>query len=211
MSIESVIISNHLILCHPLLLLPSIFPSIRVFAVSQLFASGCQRIGASASASVLSVNIQGWFTLVLTGLISLQSKGLVFNCLHDISPGCVSGRLLSKMAAMISPKILCPVTMIDGYMCSLISNSATQWTVARQAPLSMEFSGKNTGVDCHFFLQRIFLTQGSNPCLLCLLHFQADSLPLSHLGSPWALCWYSSHQNLLIHNDVKDSLYMIFD
>ena len=46
------------------------------FPVSRLFASGSQSIGASASASVLSVNIQGWFPLGLTGLISLQSKGL---------------------------------------------------------------------------------------------------------------------------------------
>ena len=37
---------------------------------------------------------------------------------------------------------------------------------------------------CHFLLQGIFPTQGSNPCLLCLLYWQADSLPLSHLGRP---------------------------
>ena len=42
----------------------------------------------------------------------------------------------------------------------------TPWTVARQAPLSMDFSGKNTGMGCHFLLQRIFWTQGSNPDLL---------------------------------------------
>ena len=46
------------------------------FPVSQFFTSGGQSIGTSASASVLSVNIQGWFPLGLTGLISLQSKGL---------------------------------------------------------------------------------------------------------------------------------------
>ena len=44
-------------------------------------------------------------------------------------------------------------------------------------------SGKNTGVGCHSLLQGIFLTQGWNPHLLCLLHWQATSLPLSHLGS----------------------------
>ena len=55
--------------------LPSIFPSIRVFPMSQFFASGSQRIGASASSSVLPMNIQDWFSLGLTGLI-LQSKGL---------------------------------------------------------------------------------------------------------------------------------------
>ena len=70
MFIELVMPSNHLIVYCPLLLLPSIFPSIRVF-------SSCGKsIGVSASASVLSMNIQDCFTLRLTGLISLQSKGL---------------------------------------------------------------------------------------------------------------------------------------
>ena len=75
-SIESVMPSNYLILCRPLLLLPSIFPSMRVFSMSQLFASGGQSIGASVSAPVLPMNIQGWFSLGLTGLVSLLSKGL---------------------------------------------------------------------------------------------------------------------------------------
>ena len=57
MSIELVIPSNHLILCYPLLLLPSIFPSIKVFS-SEFFTSGSQSIGVSASASVLPMNIQ---------------------------------------------------------------------------------------------------------------------------------------------------------
>ena len=58
------------------LLLPSIFPSIRVFPMSWLCTSGGQSIRASISASVLPMNIQDWFPLGLTGLISLQSKGL---------------------------------------------------------------------------------------------------------------------------------------
>ena len=76
MSIESVMPSNHLILCCPLLVTPSIFTSTGSFPASWLFKSGCQSIGASASAPVLPMNIQGWFPLRLTGLISLQSKGL---------------------------------------------------------------------------------------------------------------------------------------
>jgi len=66
--------ANLLILWCFHLLLPSFFPNIKVF--SQLFASGSQSIGASALASVLPVNIQGWFPLGLTDLISLPSKGL---------------------------------------------------------------------------------------------------------------------------------------
>ena len=46
------------------------------------------------------------------------------------------------------------------------------------------FPGRNTGVGCYFLLQGIFLTQGLNLCLLCLLHWQVDSLPLCHLGRP---------------------------
>ena len=60
----------------PLLLPPTIFPSIRAFAVSQFFSSGGQSIGVSASASVHAVNIQNWFPLGWTGWISLQSKEL---------------------------------------------------------------------------------------------------------------------------------------
>ena len=56
MSIESVMPSNHLILCHPLLLLPSIFPASGSFPMSQFFTSGGQSIGVSASASVLPMN-----------------------------------------------------------------------------------------------------------------------------------------------------------
>ena len=63
---------------HPLLslLLPSIFPSIRVFFNESVLPIRGQSIGVSGSASVLPMNIQDWFPLGLTGLISLKSKGL---------------------------------------------------------------------------------------------------------------------------------------
>ena len=76
MSIESVMPSNHLILCCPLLLLPSVFPSIRVFSNESVLLIRCQCIGVSALASVLPKNIQDLFSLGLTGWISLQSKGV---------------------------------------------------------------------------------------------------------------------------------------
>ena len=70
--------------CHPTILSSVVsfssrlqsFPASGSFQISQLFASGGQSIGVSASASVLPVNIQDWFPLRLTGLISLQSKAL---------------------------------------------------------------------------------------------------------------------------------------
>ena len=81
MSTELVMPSNYLILCCPILLLSSIFSSIRVFQMNQFFTSGGQSIGASASASVLPMNIQDWFPLGWIGWLSLQFKGLsrVFN------------------------------------------------------------------------------------------------------------------------------------
>ena len=106
-------LSNDLIICCPLLLLYSVFPNIRSFPLSWLFASGGQSIGASASASVLPMNIQGWFPLGSTGLISLQSKGIsrVF-----------SGTTIQKHQFFSSQP-------------SLWSNSP--WTAARQASLSI--------------------------------------------------------------------------
>ena len=79
MSIEAMMPSNHVIFCHPLFLLLSIFPRIRVFTMSQLFASCGQNIAALASAPVLLMNIKGWFPLGLTGWISLQSKDPQFS------------------------------------------------------------------------------------------------------------------------------------
>ena len=74
MFIDLVMPSNHLILCHCLLLLPSIFPSIRVFSKESVLHIGGQSLGASSS--VLPKHIQGRSPLGWTGWISLQSKGL---------------------------------------------------------------------------------------------------------------------------------------
>ena len=78
MSIESMMTSNNLILCRLLLLLPSIFSSIRGFSNESILHTIWfgQSAGVSALALVLPVNIQDWFPLGLTGWTSLQSKGL---------------------------------------------------------------------------------------------------------------------------------------
>ena len=134
MCIESLIPCNHLVLCHPPLLLPPVFPSIRVFSnqlalrissVQSLsrvqlcattwtaafrlpcpspthFTSGGWSIGASASASVLPMNIQDWFPLGWTGLNSLQSKGCTessptpqFKCISSLAFYLLSGPTLT--------------------------------------------------------------------------------------------------------------------
>ena len=76
MSIESVMPSSHLILCHPLLLLPTIPPSIRVFSSESTLLMRWPKYWHFMLASVLPMNIQNWSPLEWTGWISLQSKGL---------------------------------------------------------------------------------------------------------------------------------------
>ena len=71
------------------------------------------------------------------------------------------------------------------HACSVMSDSLQSHGLQPARLLcSWDSSAENTGVGCHFLLQGIFPTQGSNPCLWCLLHWQTNSLPLSHLGSP---------------------------
>ena len=77
--------------------------------------------------------------------------------------------------------------------------SATPWTIACQDPLSMEFSRQEYLSRLPFPSPRDFVTQGLNPCLLCTLHGQADSLPPCHLGSHldvynyWQILWAFSN------------------
>ena len=77
MSIELVMPSNHLILCHPFFLLLQSFSASGSFLMSQFFTSGGQSTGVSASTSVLPMNTQDWSPLGWTDWISLQSKGLL--------------------------------------------------------------------------------------------------------------------------------------
>ena len=76
MSIESVIPFNHLILCHPLLLPPSIFPSIRVFSNESLLHIRWPKYWSFSFSTSSSKDIQDWFSLGWTGWVSLQAKGL---------------------------------------------------------------------------------------------------------------------------------------
>ena len=64
--------------------------------------------------------------------------------------------------------------------------------------VTQDFLGKNTGVGCHFLLQGIFLTQGSSPSLLKLLHWQVDSLPPGPPGKPMAQATPSPAQSSVL-------------
>ena len=124
MSIESVMPSNHLIFCHPLLSCLQSFPASESFPISQLLASGGQSIGASAS--VLPMNIQDWFPLGLAGLISLLSKVLKSFLQHHNSKPSILGCSAFFMVQLSHPytttgKTIALIiqTFVDKVMCLL--------------------------------------------------------------------------------------------
>ena len=80
-----------------------------------------------------------------------------------------------------SLSLACVYAHLVGKLCPMLCNP-----LDRHPPgsCSWDFPGKNTGVGCHFLLQEIFSTRGSDSHLLHLLHWEMDSLPLSYLGSP---------------------------
>ena len=83
------------------------------------------------------------------------------------------------------------------------------WTVVHQAPLSMGFPGKNTGMGCHFLLQGIFLSQGLNLHLSSLLNWQADSLllaPILHIHTHTNT--HKLYQNLSHLNHIHKSYFV---
>ena len=127
------------------------FPSIMVFSSESLFTSGGQSIGASVSASVLTMNILDRFPLALTGLISLQSKGLskVFSNTTVQKHEFFSTQLSLWSISYIHT---CLHIHVNVKLLSRVRLFPTPWTVAYQAPQSMGFPGKNTGVGCHFHI-----------------------------------------------------------
>ena len=87
-----------------------------------------------------------------------------------------------KMVEKTLCLIMTTIFKSEGERCSVVTNSVTLWTITLQAPLSGEFSGKNTGVGSPSLLQGIFSTQGIKPRSLAL---QVDLYHLSHKGSPF--------------------------
>ena len=81
--------------------------------------------------------------------------------------------------------------MPELWLCSVAQSCLTLLWLHGLQPTRLlcpwDFPGKNTGMGCHFLLQGVFLIQGLNLCLLHFLHWQVDSLPLSHLGILWLL------------------------
>ena len=137
MYIYSVMLSNHLILCQPLFLLPSIFPSIMVFSNESAFWIKYQSIGASVSASVLPMNIQGWFPLGLTGLISWLPKETLKSLLqHHNSKASILWHSAFFMVQLSHPYmttgklIALTIWTFVGKVMSLLFNTLSRFVIA---------------------------------------------------------------------------------
>ena len=89
----------------------------------------------------------------------------------------------------------------DRKLCAIVLSHVqlfvAPWTIASQAPLSMGFSRQEYWGVLPFSSPGFFPTQGSNPHLLYLLHWQVGSLPLSHVGSPYSLISFDKNYNRL--------------
>ena len=97
--------------------------------------------------------------------------------------------LTEEYSPLVTPLCACVLSCL-----SRVRLFVTLWTVAHQALLSLGFAGKNATVGYHALLQEIFPTQGSDLCLLNLLHWQVGSLPLAPPRKPpLLLCGYLKH------------------
>ena len=183
--------SNHPILCYPLLLLPSIWPNIRVFyseSVLPIKWPKCWSFSFSISPSneylgLISFKITSWPSYQMervpgkkpTNSQCFYSKfspfviNKCFTLLFVFGPFSEHWYTCFWCVCVQSCPALC-----DHMDCSLpgLSGIFQEWN----------FPGKYTRDGCHFLLQAIFLTQGLNPCLLCLLHWQIVSLPTEPPG-----------------------------
>ena len=141
--------------------------------------------------------------MVLKRNLSSSSRRILFPFNHcgliKILQNCSHWSILIKVCVLNKISILktnhCWVPFVEYLLCHRTQNA---WAVTQLCPtlcnpmghsrpgssIHRNFPGKNTGAGCHFLLQEIFPTQELNRQLLCLLHWQADPLPLCHLGSP---------------------------
>ena len=94
----------------------------------------------------------------------------------------LSREMSANMFSSSQRQWLCMRVCVCVCTLSRVQLFGTPWTIAHRLLGPWDSPDKNTGMGCHFLLQGIFPTQGSNSCILCLLHWQVDSWPFSHLG-----------------------------
>ena len=201
--------SNHLTLFSPLLLLPSIFPSISVFSNESALAIRCQSIGASAT--VLPMNTQDWFPLGLTGLISMQFKGLsrvfsntslkasilwhsAFFMVHLSHPYMTTGKTIALTIWFFVSKVISLLfNMLSRFVIVFLPRSTHFLNFVAIVPIHNDFGAQENKI-CycfHFFLFCLPWSDGTGCHDLSFpnVEFQASFLTL--LYHPyWEALWF---------------------
>ena len=151
---------------------------------------------STLSTQVLPITLWSAPSIILTSLIRRQNLSIPPSLLVLPNISILCGICLKLYYTDCSPSICCCsvakfcLTLFDPMNCSTpgfpVLHYLLEFALATQTcpSLPMGFSSKNAGVDCYALLQGIFPTQGSNRRLLCLLHWQADSLTLGPPGNP---------------------------
>ena len=143
-----------------------------------------------------------------TGSFLLCSDGLFFSAHTSIT--CIANKVCFAVRSGLVTHWLRLFQFYCGWVhvgCSVVSDSLQSRELMPSRLLCpWDLPGKNTGVGCHFLCQGIFPTQGSNLCLLCLLHWQPDSLPLSHLGNSGTRWPHPCHHHYYHHSSLRQRL-----
>ena len=217
--LSRVMTSNHLILCQPLLLLPSIFPSIRVFSKEPVLCITWPKYW-SFSFSISPSN-------EYSGLISFRFDWFDLLAVQWTLKSFFQHHSSKERMLDFVKYFFCVFWWSCGFhfysidMCHAKSLQLcpTLWP-HRLKPSRLlcprDSPGKNTGVACHALLQRIFPTKGSNPHLLCLPPWQAGCLPLAPPGKPhsidmmYSINWFSDVKTTLCSCD-RFHLLMVYN
>ena len=180
MSIKSVMPSNHLILCRPLSSCHQSLPASGSFQMSQLFASGGQRIGVSAPTSVLPMNIQDWSPLGWTGWISLQSKGLS----RIFSNTTVQTHLFfsAQLSLQSNPQLSHP------YMTTGKTIALTRWTFLDKV---MSLLLKSADVECFILMKSSLWGAEGVPGGVFTLELAVSGFSLMLIWCMWVLIVFS--------------------
>ena len=185
----------------------------------------------------VTVKIKWVNTVKCTNQLALRSiwcyhyTGPIFDSDNLSCDRLTEGRCISIMCQAMFSTVDKSINRIQflPYLCSKGFNQVSSWlcvhvcSVAQLCPTlcnptdcslpGSSVHGIPQGVSCCFLLQKIFLTQGLNLWILCLLHWQANSLPLSHLGSPirWLQQWFYIYIYIIYMIHTHDIyIYMLF-
>ena len=188
MSTESVMPPNHLILCHSLLLLPSIFLTIRVFSNESALHIRWPKYWNFSFSISPSNEYSGLISFRIDWFDLLEVQGTLKSLLQYHSSKASILWLSAFFMVQLSHPYMSTGKTVTDYtdLCWHSKKLKVAWSCLTLCDSPWNFPGKNAGVGCCSLLQGIFSTQGLKPGLP---HYRMILYQVSHQGSPWTLEW----------------------